>query len=79
MLDLSELVFCKILKSDRENGAENTTHLKIAFSVFIVGTLLSAWRGGGGGGGVEPPTKFSKRGGLDKTSNFTGGLLRKRA
>ena len=77
MLDLSELVFCKILKSDRENGAENTTHLKIAFSVFIVGTLLSAWRGGRGG--VEPPTKFSKKGGLDKTSTFRGGLLRRRA
>ena len=27
----------------------------------------------GRGGGVEPPTKFSKRGGLDKTSTFGGG------
>ena len=33
---------------------------------------------GGEGGGVEPPTKFSKRGGLDRTSTFRGGLLRKR-
>ena len=24
-------------------------------------------------GGVEPPTKFSKRGGLDRTSTFRGG------
>ena len=24
-------------------------------------------------GGVEPPAKFSKRGGLDRTSNFRGG------
>ena len=33
------------------------------------------------GGGVEPPTKFSKRGGgggLDRTSTFRGGLLGKR-
>ena len=30
-------------------------------------------------GEVEPPTKFSKRGvGLDRTSTFRGGLLRKR-
>ena len=62
LLDLSELVFSKILKSDRENGVENTTHLKITFSVFIVGSPLSAWRRGLGGGGVEPPTKFPKRG-----------------
>ena len=31
----------------------------------------------GGRGGVEPPTKFSKRGGLDRTSVFRGGLLGK--
>ena len=32
----------------------------------------------GGGGGIEPPTKFSKRGGgLDRTSTFKGGLLGK--
>ena len=30
-----------------------------------------------GEGGVEPPTKFSKRGGLDKTLTFRGGLLGK--
>ena len=31
-------------------------------------------------GGVEPPTQFSKRGGLtgDRTSTFRGGLLGKR-
>ena len=28
---------------------------------------------GGGGGGVQPPTKFSKRGGLDRTSTSGGG------
>ena len=27
---------------------------------------------------AEPPTKFSKRGRLDRTSTFRGGLLRKR-
>ena len=31
-----------------------------------------------GSGGNEPPTKFSKRGGLDRMSIFRGGLLRKR-
>ena len=30
------------------------------------------------GEGVEPPTKFSKRGGLDRASTFRGGLLGKR-
>ena len=30
------------------------------------------------GWGAEPPTKFSKRGGLDRTSTFRRGLLRKR-
>ena len=30
-----------------------------------------------GEGGVEPPTKFSKRGRLDKTLTFRGGLLKK--
>ena len=28
---------------------------------------------GGKGGGVQPPTKFSKRGGLDRTSTSGGG------
>ena len=32
---------------------------------------------GGGGGGVEPFNKFSKRGGLDRTSNVRQGLLGK--
>ena len=33
----------------------------------------------GGGGGVEPPTKFSKRGGgLDRALVFRGGLVGKR-
>ena len=31
----------------------------------------------GGGGGVEPFNKFSKRGGLDRTSNVRQGLLGK--
>ena len=31
-----------------------------------------------GGGGVEPPTKFSKRWELDRTSTSRGGLLGKR-
>ena len=35
------------------------------------------WGGGGGGGGVEPFNKFSKRGGLDRTSNVRQGLLGK--
>ena len=30
------------------------------------------------GEGVEPPTKFSKKGRLDRTSAFKGGLLGKR-
>ena len=34
--------------------------------------------GGGGGEWVEPPNKFSKRGGLDKISTLRGGLLEKR-
>ena len=34
--------------------------------------------GGGGNWGVEPPTKFSKKGGLDRTSTFRGDLLGKR-
>ena len=34
--------------------------------------------GGGEGWWVEPPTKFSKRGGLVGTSTFRGGLLGKR-
>ena len=49
-------------------------------SLFIVCTPppLSAGgcgggRGGGGGGGVEPPTKFSKRGGLTGTQFLEGG------
>ena len=29
------------------------------------------------GGGGEPPTKFSKGGGLDRASTFRGGLLGK--
>ena len=29
-------------------------------------------------GGVEPPTIFSKGGGLDRTSTLRGGLLEKR-
>ena len=32
---------------------------------------------GGGGGGIEPFNKFSKRGGLDRTSNVRQGLLGK--
>ena len=30
------------------------------------------------GGGVEPPTKFSKKGGLDRNLIFREGLVRKR-
>ena len=35
---------------------------------------LSAW----GGGGVEAPTKFSKKGEVDRTSTFRGKLVGKR-
>ena len=33
---------------------------------------------GGGGGVVNPTTKFSNRGLVDRTSSFKGGLLGKR-
>ena len=31
------------------------------------------WGGGEGGGGIEPPTKFSKRGGLTGSQFLEGG------
>ena len=43
-------------------------------SVFIVCTPPPPFlMGGAGGGGVEPPTKFSKRGGLTGTQFLEGG------
>ena len=46
--------------------------LNMLYKILIACTPLSA-----GTRGVEPPTKFSKRGGLDRTSVFRGGLLGK--
>ena len=41
--------------------------------IHIIGTPPFCCRGGD-----EPPTKFSKKGGLDRTSIFRGRLLAKR-
>ena len=74
------LCVCVFVRSNQSTSKK--PHYVSDLSKLIVCTHpLSAGGGGGGGdggGGVEPPIKFSKRGGLDRISIFRGGLLGKR-
>ena len=68
----------------------SSLHQKFHFPVEVVLNFLQTEKGlelvfrsqfcggGGGGGGVEPPIKFSKRGGLTGPFIFRGGFVEKR-
>ena len=62
-------------KNHEKHPWQGVTFSKL--TTFIVGTHPPPLFGGGGW--VEPPTKCSKGGGLDRTSSFRGGCWEREA